>query len=94
MSNNINDNNHLKKVCINYLLYFKLFYRYIKEFNKDLNYIYYDLFYFSHYIMKLKDLNIIEYIPKAKEYLYNIINNKNIPKEFYNFINKLIFYFK
>ena len=94
MSNKINDNNHLKKVCINYLLYFKLFYRYIKEFNKDLNYIYYDLFYFSHYIIKLKDLNIIEYIPQAKEYLYNIINNKNISKKFYNFINKLIFYFK
>ena len=44
--------------------------------------------------MKLKDLNIIEYIPQAKEYLYNIINNKNISKKFYNFINKLIFYFK
>ena len=71
-----------------------IIYRYIKEFNKDLNYIYYDLFYFSHYIIKLKDLNIIEYIPQAKEYLYNIINNKNISKKFYNFINKLIFYFK
>jgi hypothetical protein len=44
--------------------------------------------------MKLKDLNIIEYIPKAKEYLYNIIINKNISKELYNIINKLIFYFK
>jgi glycosyltransferase involved in cell wall biosynthesis len=94
MSNKLKDYNHLKKICINYLIYFNLFYRYIIDFNKDLNYFYYELISFSPYIMNFKALNIIEYIPKVKAYLYNIINNKNISKELYNFINKLIFYFK
>ena len=76
------------------MIYFKLFYRYIIDFNKDLNYFYYELIIFSPYIMNFKALNIIEYIPKVKEYLYNIIINKKISKELYNFINKLIFYFK
>ena len=94
MSNKIQDNNHLKTICMNYLLYFRLFYRYIKDFNKDLNYFYYDLAFFSPYLFTIKELNISEYIPKAKEFVNNIIINKNIPKKFNSFINKLIFYFK
>ena len=86
MSNKIKDNNHLKIVSINYLLYFRLFYRYIKDFNKDLNYFYYDFTSFSPYFLKLKELNVSEYIPKAKEFLNNIIINKNIPKKFNYFI--------
>jgi hypothetical protein len=73
MSNKLKDYNHLKKICINYLIYFNLFYRYIIDFNKDLNYFYYELISFSPYIMNFKALNIIEYIPKVKAYLYNII---------------------
>lgn len=37
MSNGKNGNQHDKIVSINYLLYFKLLYRYIKNFRKDLN---------------------------------------------------------
>lgn len=94
MSNKIIDNNHLKIVCMNYLLYFRLLYRYIKDFNKDLNYFYYDFVSFSPYLFTIKELNISEYIPKAKEFVNNIIINKNIPKKFNSFINKLIFYFR
>jgi hypothetical protein len=64
ISNKFTDNNHLKIICINYLLYFKLFYRYIIDFNKDLNYLYYDLKAFSIYILRLKDFKIKEYILK------------------------------
>ena len=94
MSTNLKDNNHFKIVCINYLLYFRLLYRYIKDFNKDLNYFYYDLMPFSSYIKGLKEFNITEYIPKAKEFLNNIINNKKISCELNKFINNLILYFK
>jgi glycosyltransferase involved in cell wall biosynthesis len=94
MSTNLKDNNHFKIVCINYLLYFRLLYRYIKDFNKDLNYFYYDLMPFSSYIKGLKEFNITEYIPKAKEFLNNIIINKKISCELNKFINNLILYFK
>jgi glycosyltransferase involved in cell wall biosynthesis len=86
MSTNLKDNNHFKIVCINYLLYFRLLYRYIKDFNKDLNYFYYDLMPFSSYIKGLKEFNITEYIPKAKEFLNNIIINKKISCELNKFI--------
>ena len=89
MSNNFININHLKTISINYLLCFKLFYRYVKDFNKDLNYLYYDLKSFSIYLLKIKELKIIEYIPKLKELLYNIINNRYISEEFRSFINKL-----
>ena len=94
MSTNLKDNNHFKIVCINYLLYFRLLYRYIKDFNKDLNYFYYDLMPFSSYIKGLKEFNITEYIPKAKEFLNNIIINKKNSNELNKFINNLTFYFK
>ena len=84
---------HLKIVCINYLFYFKLFYRYIIEFNKDLNYLYYDLSSFSVYLLEIKKLDLFKYIIKVKGFLYKIINNRYISKDFKNFINKLIFYF-
>ena len=80
MSNKIQDNNHLKTICMNY-------------FNKDLNYFYYDFAFFSPYLFTIKELNISEYIPKAKEFVNNIIINKNIPKKFNSFINKLYFLF-
>jgi glycosyltransferase involved in cell wall biosynthesis len=89
ISNKFTDNNHLKIICINYLLYFKLFYRYIIDFNKDLNYLYYDLKAFSIYILRLKDFKIKEYILKSKELFNNIINNKNISRDFKYFISHI-----
>jgi glycosyltransferase involved in cell wall biosynthesis len=88
ISNKFTDNNHLKIICINYLLYFKLFYRYIIDFNKDLNYLYYDLKAFSIYILRLKDFKIKEYILKSKELFNNII--KQI---FLREYNKSLIYF-
>ena len=93
VSNKIKEKEHLKIVCINYLFYFKLFYRYIIEFNKDLNYLYYDLSSFSVYLLEIKKLDLFKYIIKVKGFLYKIINNRYISKDFKNFINKLIFYF-
>ena len=92
VSNHIMDINHLKIISINYLLCAKLFYRYIKDFNKNLNYLYYDLKPFLTYILKIKVLKIVEYIPKLNDLLYNIINNKRISEDFKNFINYLYIY--
>ena len=93
ITNKLNENNHLKLVCYNFLLYYKLFYRYIKDFNKSLDYCYYDFSSFSPYLLNLKELNAVEYILEAKTFFNNIINNKKISKEFKDFINKLILNF-
>ena len=93
ITNGIKENNHLKLITINYLMYYKLFYRYIKDFNKNLDYLYYDLSCFKSNLLKLKELNIVEYIPDAFKFFNSIINNKKCSKDFKNFINNLVLYF-
>ena len=42
----------------NYLLYLKLLYQYIIDYNKDMNFFFYEFDLFSMYLQRLKDLNI------------------------------------
>ena len=93
ITNDINEDYHLKIVSINYLLYYKLFYRYIKDFNKNLDYLYYDIFTFSPYLLNLKKLKVDEFILDSLKFFNNIINDKKISNDFKNFINKLILFF-
>jgi len=93
ITNDINEDNHLKIVSINYLLYYKLFYRYIKDFNKNLDYLYYDIFTFSPYLLNLKKLKVDEFLHDSLKFFNKIINDKTISNNFKNFINKLILLF-
>ena len=54
-------NMHYLIVSYNYLLYYKLLYKYIKDFKKDLNFLFYDINYTYSYILKFKDLNASNY---------------------------------
>jgi hypothetical protein len=84
------DNSHNLIVSYNFLLYFKLFYKYIKDFKKDLNFLYYDLNSNYYFILKLKDFNKTEYILKTIDFCNEIIKN-NISSVFKEFIKNLIF---
>ena len=76
----------------NFLLYFKFFYKYIINYNKDINFFFYEFKAFSVYLLKLKDLNASEYIPIVIKF-FEEINRRNIPETFKTFINKLLEYF-
>ena len=76
----------------NFLLYFKFFFKYIILFNKDINFFLYDFKPFSVYLLKLKDLNATEYIPKTILF-FKEIRNKNISETFKKYIDELIVYF-
>jgi len=93
MSNGKNGNIHDKIVSINYLLYFKFFYSYIKDFKKDLNYLYYDLKISSKYILNIKKLKIIEYFPTTVNFFETIINDEKASNEFKKYIYHLLSYF-
>ena len=54
MSRTDNGKKHDLLVCYNYLLFFKLFFKYIKDFKKDINFLFYDLKIGSFYILKFK----------------------------------------
>lgn len=72
-------------VSYNYLLYYNLFYRYLKDYKKDLNFLFYDLKSNYFFISKFKDLNDSYYIKKTILFLNKIIK-ENISLDFKNFI--------
>ena len=76
-------------VINNYLLYSKFLYKYVKDFKKDLNFLFYDLKYIYSYIMKFKDLNASNYISATTDFFKEIIND-NISNHFKIFIKNLI----
>ena len=86
MSISHNDNKHDIIMSINYYLYYKLFYRYIKEFKKDINYLYYDMKEFAPYLLKFKEYKLSLYNSKLISLIKNIKNN-NISNEFKDFLN-------
>ena len=77
----------LKKVrTINHYLYFKLFYRLIKEFNKNRDYLFYEMKDLNHYVYYIKDLDIIEYIPKQIKFVKYMLEDESLSPEFRNYL--------
>ena len=83
---------HDKILSYNYLLYFKFLLNYVSYFNMDINFFLYDFEYFSVYLYKLKNLNVNEYIPMAIDF-FKEIKKRDIPLNFYKYIDYLIEYF-
>ena len=77
----------LMKKSISYFLYFQLLYRYIKEYDKDRNYFYYELQNYGLYILNLQKFNNTEnYVKKAKIMFKDILNDNKATLEFKNYI--------
>jgi hypothetical protein len=78
---------YLIKKSISYFLFYHLFYRYIKEFNKDRNYLYYDLQAYGYYLLNLGKYNHTEYyLNKTKSMLNDILDDNKATLEFKNYI--------
>ena len=85
-----NDKKHDIIVSYNYLLYLRVFYKYIIDFKKNINFFFYDLQKCYSFLLNLKDLNS-EYKQKSIEFFNELINN-NISQNFINLIKELIIY--
>ena len=84
----------LKRIrTINHFFYFKIFYKYLKEYKKDRNYLFYEMKNLKHYILNIKDLNVTEYIPKQIKFIKEIIRDKYTPFGFKLFLGDLLIYF-
>ena len=83
------ENKHDTIVSYNYLLYFILFYNYLKDFKKDFNFLFYDLRANYNYIMKFKELNTTKYFSTAIYFFKQLIND-NISLDFKNFVKNLL----
>jgi len=80
--------------AMNHLYYFKLFYKYIKDYQKDLNFLYYEMKDLKRFIFYIKESNMTKYIPTQVNLLYQILQEKNISSEFENFIQNVLIFFK
>ena len=71
-------------ISYNFLLFYKFFYKYTKDFKKDLNYLFKDLKLTYPYILKIQNLNGRNYISKAIDFFIQIIND-DVSLEFKSF---------
>jgi len=85
----------LKQIrAMNHFYYFKLFYKYIKDYQKDLNFLYYEMKDLKRFIFYIKESNMTKYIPIQVNLLYQILQEKNISLVFEDFIQNVLLFFK
>ena len=82
--------NHEKLQSLNIFYYFKIFYRYIKVFNKNRNYLFYDMKEFINYLLNFKIYNNTKIKDNINKFLFEIIKDKYSSKIFKNYILQLL----
>ena len=78
----------------NYILYFKLFYKYIKDYNKDINILYYEMRDLEYIILKLKNYNITKYLRIHLNLLKKILKENILSTQFKNYLQNISKYLK
>ena len=82
-----NNEDLLRKKSISFYLFYQLFYRLIKDFDKDRNILYYELQLFENYLLNLGKYNNTKYfVNKTKILINEIINDNKTSQEFKNYI--------
>ena len=83
------------KMTYNLFFYYKLFHQYIKHFNKDLNYLYFDLRAFDYYLYYINYYNSSNSKKKPIINFYKkLLKESNISDEFKNYTKTFLFNFK
>ena len=80
--------------AINYFLYLKYFYKLIQDFDKDINFLFYEMKNLQTKILRIKDNNITKYILNQQDFIEKILHENNISKEFETFLHNLSIYFQ
>ena len=78
----------------NYIFYFKLFYKYIKDYNKDINILYYEMKDLEHILLKIKNYNITKYLRIHLNLLKKILKENILSTQFKNYLQNISKYLK
>ena len=78
---------------INYYLYFYHFYKYLKDFKKDRNFLFYEMRSLSGAMNDIKNKNVKEFMPKVIEFINEMLNDKDISSDFKIFLKEKLNYF-
>ena len=85
----------LKQVrAINYLLYFEILFKYIKQFEIDRRILFYELKNLRRYIYSIKDNNMTNYENQTKYFLNKIINDDLANRMLKSIVIELLLYFE
>ena len=85
----------LKKTrAMNHLFYFKLFYKYIKDYNKDINFLFYEMANLNKFILDIKDCNMTQYLQLQIHLIEQILKEEKILNDFKIYLENLLIYFK
>ena len=76
------------KKSISFFLYYQLLFRYIKEFNKDRNFFFYEFQFFGDELIKLKKYNITNYSQNASIMFKEIMNDNKSSSELKKYIKE------
>ena len=81
----------LEKIrAINFLFYFNIFYKYLKDYNKDINILFYEMKNLEIKLLTIKNNNMTQYLPILQKFIKQILQEKNISKEFEVFLQNLM----
>ena len=90
-----NENRNMKVIkAMNYLLYFKLLYKYIKDYNKDLNFLFFEMNSLNEFILELKESKMNQYKKIQINLIQQILNEKNLSVYFKSYLENMLMYFK
>ena len=78
----------------NYFFYFKLLYKYIKDFNKDRNILFYEIKDLEFYIYRIKDNNNTNYIRNELNLIKSILKENILSIEFQHYLQKISIFLK
>ena len=83
----------MKIRALNHLSYFKLFYKYLQDFNKDRNFLFFEMKDLNHYILYLKQNNMNYYLTVQINFVKQLLKDNNISVDFKNYLNNLLIFF-
>ena len=83
----------MKIRALNHLSYFKLFYKYLQEYNKDRNYLYYEMKDLQRFILYIKEKNMIPYRTIQINFIKLLLKDKYISEEFKSYLDNVLLLF-
>ena len=90
MSNGFINIKHRVNQNISYFFYFKLLYKYLKDYDKDRNFLYNEINRYKNRIIEFKKLHINDYLKKVKLFFYEIKNDNKSSELLKGLINKIL----
>jgi len=81
----------LEKIrAINFLFYFNLFYKYLKDYKKDINILFYEMKNLERKLLTIKNNNMTHYLLSQQKLIKQLLQEEDLSKEFKIYLQNLL----